>query len=284
MAYLDDYADALREETLREVADNFFGARKGVEDEKELLAGKIAALNDEAQNVLDLAATLHAMLLDEETVYDFYTGLGVRPGPFLRWVEPSRARLAEPTPWGLTFGSRFSRLVLSLYTRLREGVKTYLHGRYVADPRQPARKTLSLNYDTVCQWVDSVNQRIAQVNTNQSPSCVLSFAKGLEPEIMDRERLTEATLGGWACSLDAELAIRPVNVVALGLKFLPELPDPEAVRRWISRFARELCRPRGAEVRAALATLQGQDRGMHAAVAGARGLSRERARRARGES
>jgi hypothetical protein len=85
-----------------------------------------------------------------------------------------------------------------------------------------------------------------------APSCVLGFAKGLDCGAVEAERITGATLPGYACALDQDLKIPFVDCQALGLKEIPALPPQDQVKDKLRAFAKDVYKTDSSRVQALL--------------------------------
>lgn len=253
--HLDDYCDALTQETLVEMAENFFGERKSLDDEKERFEHQAGILRTYGESVLLKASLLHALLLNEENVHEFFGILGVQPGRLLLLVDPAKARLFLPLPAGFSCKRRYVKLVLRTYEAVADGFDIYLNGRYynLAGSKQ---KRLSVHYKLLKDWCGHINRRIRKVNEGLAPSCVLGFAHGLDVEALDRERISGATLENYACSLDESLAMTPVSCHEAGLVELPQLPPLDKVKHPVKQYAKALYSANKTQCKALLTSLR----------------------------
>lgn len=252
MSVMDEYADALSQEILVEMAESFFGARKSLDDEKELFRKKVEQVKHIAWTALARTGLLHALLLDNKAAPEFYKGLKVVPKRLFALVDPLKARLFLPMPWALGPKGRYEKLLIRTYEAVQDSFDEYLHGRYYEDPRFRGRKRLSLHYYLLKDWAEHINGRVNKVNVNQAPSCVLSFAKDMHVADREKERITEATLDGYSNTLNNDLAIAPVNIQKMGLPQLPDLPPLPEVKSFIADFARDLYESKRDEVLAVM--------------------------------
>lgn len=236
---LEAYADGLVEETLVETATTFFGARVALEQEVERYHAKAEELAEVEETVLRRAAQLHFLLLDGAAAEDFYGLIGVSPGHLLDAGEiVGRGEPDLSVPFALTPSGRYAKLVFGVYGQLVQAVEAYLHGEYSTDSR--GRKRLSVNYELLQEWCTRLNEKIDALNNDHSPSGTLCFVKGLDPAMIKRERLSEATLEGYTQELDRELAFKPVECLAMNYLAAPELPAPDKVRKQVLGFCRRL--------------------------------------------
>ncbi|TVM32498.1 hypothetical protein [Oceanidesulfovibrio marinus] len=256
MTVLEEFSKGLADEVLAEAADSFFSARVRIDREEELLRERAAALNRKVEHVLDAVALLHAMLLDKPTVLSFYKAVGLDPYAGEELCNHACGRtpvLSLGRPFGLTAASRFSRLMKLAYERAQRELNAYINGSYAKD--QEGRQRLSVNYVSVMNQCEELNEAIRKVNKNHAPSCVMNFCKCLDPDTMQKERVTGAVEGGSLCDLDHDLMMLPVDCSTLHLTPLPELPPLAAVAEAVTRFAKELYAKRGEEISRALESL-----------------------------
>lgn len=245
---LESYADGLVEETLLETATTFFGARVALEREIEHYHEAAEKLTRVEEGVLCRAATLHHLLLHAEAAREFYQLIGVKPGHLLDAAEVARCDFSGiEIPFAFTRRSRYAKLVLAAYAALVRASAAYLHGEYYTDSE--GRKRVSVNFGQLQKWCHDLNEKITALNRDHSPTGTLCFVKGLDPSLIERQRLSEATLDGYAQELDRELAFKPVECISLNYLAAPELPGVDAVRDIVLRFARGLYSRAGAEAR-----------------------------------
>lgn len=253
MAISDDFSDPLVEEILTDVAGTFFEKRRQLDDKIDLFYSYVNDLQRKETDVRSTAAFLNHLLLRGHQAPAFYKMLGVEGSLFT-------AAGTELTPAALVcmpfaFGSRarFVKLVGSAYTSLQKSCSAYLHGRSSPDPTaQPA--PADVYYDLVLEMHRLVNAEIGRVNDSVSPSCTLQFAKRLNPQATQKERIT----GGGAAvqSLDEKLCYRTIELDTLSLKKYPELPETGTVLPALERFCKALYKSHGKDIQAIVADLK----------------------------
>jgi len=230
----------LTQEALLEAADNFFGRRKALDDEKDLFEAKLKDLDRMRRSVLERAATLHR-LLPPGNAADFYTALGVDPGPLLAEsaaVRPLEGKAREwvmPKTWAWTGEGAYEKLAITAYAAVQDRLDEFLHGRVFVDSKT-GRKGISICYEELSAWCGRLNARIAGLNRSMPASATLGFAKGLSPHQLDQERLVDAPVDGLAQGLDQDLALAAVDCGRLEVLALPDLPRPADVRQALADF------------------------------------------------
>ena len=234
----------LAQEALAEAADNFFGRRKALDDEKDMFEANLADLARLRQSVLDRTATLHRLLLPGNAPA-FYATLGVDPGPLLEAAAaatPLGGKAREwvmPKTWAWTGEGEYEKLAITAYAAVQDRMDEFLHGRVYVDSKS-GRKGISVSLEALSAWCDRLNARITGLNRSMPASATLGFAKGLSPQQVEQERLVDAPVDGLAQGLDQDLAISGVDCGRVAALALPELPRPDAVRQAVARFCAEL--------------------------------------------
>ncbi len=268
MSHFDDFCNALAQETLMEMAENFFGERASIDEEKERFAIQAHNLRQQAQLALAKSALVHALLVTEENAHELYYRLGIRAGELMLHVEPEQARLDCPMPFAFTARHRHAKLLLLAYAAQQQACDAYMNGSYQTlpgHPNQPGRKRLTMHYKLLKDWAGHINRRIRKVNEGLAPSCVLGFARSMNVDSMEKERITGATLNNYCCSLDQDLAIAPVSCHDQGLMELPDLPPMKEVRHILRSLAGEVFSAHGEQLSALLHRLaSGRERDLTA--------------------
>jgi hypothetical protein len=251
---LDFLTEDLTQEALVEAADNFFGRRKALDDEKDLFEAKLADLAKLRQSVLDRAATLHCLLLPDN-VADFYAALGVEPGPLhaeAAAASPLGKKAREwvmPKSWAWTGEGEYEKLAITAYAAVQDRLDEFLHGRVFVDSKT-GKKGISVCHEALAAWCVRINAKVEALNRAMPASATLGFAKGLSPHLLEQERLVDAPVDGLAQGLDRDLAVQGVDCGRVAALTLPELPKPETARQAIVDFCCRLYDRCGNELRA----------------------------------
>lgn len=124
------FTSMLHEEVMTEMAESFFSARKGVDDEIDLFESKEADVALAGQRALCRCALLHTLLLGTEGSRGFFDALGVdiAPSGLLAKVAPVIPCLFMPLPWGISMKSRYTSLLVRVYSSVYAAFDMYLNG------------------------------------------------------------------------------------------------------------------------------------------------------------
>ena len=250
----DSPLESLGLEIKLEMARNFFGARRQVENEAEALRALAHKARDKQSKALRRAATLGVLLLDQGA--PFYARIGVDPGPLLTGLDDVQPSPAFRVPWALTAPGRYGKALLQAYSRLQDAVDEHLHSRWVKDEETPGKKRLSPSYELVKRLHAQINERIDEVNSSQSPSAVLGLSKRMDIGAKDYESSVGGTLDDFAPSLDESMRLPLVEWESLGLLELPDLPGAEQLAGEIRRFGKDIYRSSPDKARQALTRLK----------------------------
>ena len=235
-------------EILDEVAGSFFEARRTIEAKIDQFHAFVESLHKMADEVQSRAALLNLLLIDDRQAKAFYRMLGLDGEAFLA------AKIADPhnvlsgIPFGISFCSRYTQLVFTVYSNLQGACAIYLNGQpqSIKTPSQPDQEFIY--YHLIVKMLQLVNHEIKRINDSISPSCTLQFAKEFNPDLMTKERVTGSGITD-PQALDAKLCYRQIDLNTLGLIEFPLLPKLDEVRSSIKRFCKDLCNRYPAELK-----------------------------------
>ncbi|MFW5486974.1 MAG: hypothetical protein ACNI3A_00870 [Desulfovibrio sp.] len=238
----NDFSQALYDEVMGEMAGTFFGTRTRMEELTQALQSMAEHLAPLAAGVVYRGQTLHWLLPD---VGPFYKLLGMETENEARLAslftpgETMRPALPCGLPMAFTEAGRYAKTVFLAYEFLFKDADAYMHGVYSQHPDKPGRKLLSLHFLQVRDFCSKLNARIREVNTFQTPSGALQSMRTLQPEELDKQRLSGATLADYSQHLDEEMALPEVDFAQLNLPEFPDLPKPDDIKSALVNMARE---------------------------------------------
>lgn len=248
-----DFLESFYTEAMSEMAENFFGRRKLLEQRLAGFASLADRVRDVAGVTLRRFVSFFTLALDENLALAFLsTAQAAMPG-LLEHVR----RAGPPWPlkpsFGFTLAGRHQNTLEAAYRNLRQGVIDYQEGKYAPSWEDPRRVALSPNYTTLKELARVINLEVEKVNSAQPPSTVLAYAKGLDPLTQEREAVTGGLTGEDIGKIDRDMAFLPVDFEALALPALPEPSPLEAVSQELEALGRTVRAQRSPqEVRQAL--------------------------------
>lgn len=254
MADFQSLSDILAREALTDIAENFFGARRDMDDQLERFEHLLAELRAKEDQASRSGCFLNSLLLKGWAVNDFYQAIGVAPEEFHSHSRCDLAKSFPGVPFAVTTRGKYAKLVFSAYEVFQKAVQAFLHGEYYRDPRTGKMK-ITAHYQQVLETAVSINARIHDLNSNMSPVCVLQYVKGLDPAVMDKEKIVGLAPAGEGCSIDDKLAFRPIDIESLEDMDRPDLPPAEEVRERIEAFCKGLYAGHKTEIKALLAAI-----------------------------
>jgi hypothetical protein len=247
-----DLQGDLHAEIMTEMAENFFGRRRSLEDRLDQFYRLVVRVRRVGMETLVKWHTLFRLLLCDEGAKRLFESFGAAPAEILWYCKTVNELRPMRRPLALTGFSRYLKTVERLYEDLRQAASDYNLGAFAPDPLDFRKKRAIPGYEQVKGMCGEINAEIKAVNEGQSPLSVLSFAKGLDPAGVQRENIAGATLAD-VQKIDRDMAFVPISFEDLGLPHIPELPPLEAVRTDIRSLCRSLYESRREEIDALLA-------------------------------
>lgn len=237
---MEKYADDLHSEVMTEMAESFFSRRVQLEESLDHFHRLVTRIRPIGMETLRRWRTLFQLLLGGEEAWAFMHSLGGNPDHLLSFSMPFGELCLLRQPMALTVRGKYVKTVLRCYEELRKSALDYNEGVYVADARDPRKKRRVPGLAQVKALCLEVNREICAVNEHQSPYCVLSFAKSMDPVRLHQERIAGAVIDGDAMRIDKDLAFLPVIFEDLGLPDIPTPPPLESVHNDAVRLCKTL--------------------------------------------
>ena len=251
-SFLEDFYN----ETMTEMAENFFARRRRGETRLEGFRALAGDVRETGLRALRHWGALFALLVDEELAVGFFRECGVDASALPAQAAAAGDPWRFTPPFALTFAGRYAKSVRYVYMAVHAATQDYLHGAYGTDTHNPARKILLPNLDALKTLAGTLNAEVEGVNTGQSPSTVLSFAKSMDPTEVEKEAVVGGM--GWedVRKLDRELAFKVIDLDALGLPDLPDIPPLDDVEVQWDALSSAISKLRNEEARRALKWLK----------------------------
>ena len=242
MSKINKLADGIIEDTLKEAADTFFGRRRDIEHEVNLFEQKVKELRPLARKIEQTVQSLNFLLLEGREVENFWNYLNIE----FPLDTVSVWKLDVTVPFGLTVKSRYTKLLVYVYTTLSKLIEEYSHGKEVKDTEIKGRKLITVNYNFLQKWVAEINEKIDDINYYHKPSDVLQFAKKMHVAEMEKEMIAGAPM---KYTIDKELHMDKMNFSDYKLIKYPDLPCDNKTIKQIKQFAHDTVKKNEQEIK-----------------------------------
>jgi len=205
-----------------DIASGFFGARKAIDDERELFERTECHIRLAEQRALNICAQLKVLLTSERDVEQLLRILGV-PVDFLHRVELADPWLSMPLSFALTAERRYRRCVLDTYDRMRTAFEQFMHGAtYKKDTIEKYGHITG--YYRYMEWCDELNTRIKKVNRDHAPTQVLSVVREMDVDKVAKQRAVGTVNSEVGCVPGDDMCLMLLPKEEFEHMQLPELP------------------------------------------------------------
>ena len=259
MGPIKDIGDMLVEEVLTDVATTYFSERKEIEDQVRLFGRYVNDLAQKELKITKLIAGLNYLLLKKAYVVDFFQNLGLTPDSFITVDrELYTDTLPGELPRAFTLKSKYAQLVLSAYTQLQKAISAYMEGEedYNSFSEEKRRHKMEVNYNMVLHMAQLINEKINLLNEKKSPSSVLQFAKSLNTELSEKERVTGAMSSDYEKRLNKKMVINVIDMDKISITTYPRPPETREVRKKIISWCKKRVKSNKKEVLQTIAHLK----------------------------
>ncbi len=231
----------LADEFLTDVATAFFDARCQLDAMIEAFEDAVSRLRKKAVRVVENAAVLKAVLIEEAAFHALLERLGADPAAFgAAGPADVPLRIGLPPLWGRR--RRYRAVVAEAYRRLAAGVEDYRDGVPEGSAPGDGLAGEPVYYRLVEEMARLINERIAVVNRRACPSELLAYVKQFDPGRVEREGLTGGGSGNGG--LDDRLCYLPLDFDALHLPVFPRLAPLARARAAVTDAADAVYRDR----------------------------------------
>ena len=248
--------DPLALDILAETARGFFGARVQLEKKIQLLEAFVAALAQKADTLRGFAAYLNHLLMTPQNAAAFYAAMGVPDAPFSTIPGEDRPGPEENAGVALTAKGKYYKLLRQAYARLETACRDYLYG---AEDEESTSEEIPVYLSMIMKMAEVINSEIKALNRNRPPSDTLQFVGQLNTGARAKTAAT-GTPSQYA-GMDEKLGYAPVDINALNIVRIPELPPLQNADPQIRRFIEQLYATQKKQVKALLAELRRSSRG-----------------------
>ena len=236
-----DLGDYLVEEVLTDLATNYLGERKEIEDQVKLFGDYVTDLARQAKTVTKRIGMLNYLLLKKEYREDFFNTIAVNTKELPAVAGEVYADvMPDVLPHAITMKTKYIRWVTTVYDGLQKAVSAYMEGEtdYQAFSEEKNSRKLKTNYSMVIHMAQLINEKITRANLKRSPASVLQFARSLDLGKAEKERVTGAMSSDYEERLDRKLVLKTINIENLPLRTFPKMPQTQTVRKKIAAFCK----------------------------------------------
>ncbi|MBI4807237.1 MAG: hypothetical protein HY795_18640 [Desulfovibrio sp.] len=248
-----DFFDEFYNETMTEMAENFFSRRKEMEARLEGFASLAGGVKSVAVKALRKWNTLFTLLVDADVALTFFRERGMQAGHIPALAAAAGDPWRFKPPFAFTEASRYRKSVRYAYEAVRQATLDYNEGSYGNDPKNPRKKVLLPNYATLKDLAEKINAEVCSVNTCQTPSTVLAYAKSMDPHAAGKEAIVGGMTGEDVCKIDSDMAFKPVDFEGLALPVLPTPPALEEIQSSLDEMSDTIFSVRRGDAKRALA-------------------------------
>ena len=253
-----DFGDIIIEEVLADTANDFFGKRKIIENQVDMLQTYVKKLSKKSFSISKHLSLLGYLLLERTNTNAFFKQIGtVDCEILLKGKQPYFDLLPQKAKLGVGSKKKFYRLIFYLYKQIQTLCDAYNRGQIYGDAtgQDSVEKDPEVNFQFIMNMVNLINENIRKVNVEKSPSSVLQFAKSFNSDAAQKEKITGAMSADYNQHLNQKMRIDLINPEKLEMDKYPLLPAPEAVKVKIKEYCRLFYKNNKDEVRQMLREL-----------------------------
>lgn len=233
----DDISAALLYQVKKEIAENYFGARKGIEEEKAALAERVKVHRDTAGKlVYQDFCRIYQILGSKALVQQFWEIVGIETQVFydrylLEAGDIASCLLKTVKTRGLTRHGRYRNLLLDCYKLLVKDIERYREGQADLEEERLI-----------------INEEIAQLSANYSLTEILTFVHSIEDVGSLAGVLGANTVPTQRQDLETKLAMHKLESLGEEHIELPPLPPLSTVKGKLKRLAEKAMEGRAARL------------------------------------
>ncbi len=254
MAALKDLSNALTDEFLNDMATNFFGARKDIDDTLEYFESLSGQLLEQIEDIHKSCALLRLVCFGEDGYNEFCKCAGIDPSLFNIPSGTEPTTFTDKPSFSITNKGEYIKWVSLAYHQLAHSVEKYMHGIVTSSKADQGRKIRSLNRIDFYLFAEDINAKIVKVNTNSTPSEVLKFTKSLDPVAVAKQNIT-GCVGPECDIIDNDMAFKTINIEELNFPEFPDLPADEKIPSFVCKFCSKMYAKNKSEVKSLLKKL-----------------------------
>jgi hypothetical protein len=235
-----DIAAALAYQVKKEIAENYFGTRRELEEERGDLVSQAKKIQKAwAQEVQAPLVLMGGLLLDPETVKSFFALLGQESLPLAAPDRPdrtfSKAVVACPPPFAFTSQAKYQALIAQLY-----GL-AWGRSQPVLEKVRALEKKVAL-----------YNEDLAKFSLSYSLQEILAFIKAIEGHSELKGVLGENTDPRAVPELEKKMMLKSLDFLSLGLSQVKPLPKLSQIRESLRSLVKQAFRRNEEQIKSCL--------------------------------
>ncbi len=240
-----DFGTALLEEVFTDMAENFFGARKQLENMMELFDTFVEGCRKKEKDVIVKAGFFNHLILNQLGIRIFYESIRTDLPPLLSECRFTENILPEHLPFSLTAKGEYTNTVLWAYNALQEACHEYMYGKY---HYEDGREIAMPNYRLVEEMCAQINESVCKVNSNMPPGAVLECVRKFTTDSEVNACIAGAAFTEAESKINEKLAFHQIDFNALNLVIYPDLPEEKDISSQIVSFCRKYYSDHKAEI------------------------------------
>lgn len=223
-----DISQFLNYEIKKELADRYFGFRKLIEDDKELLEHDIYLHNRTVgQRIVYDLNRIYILLQNEELIQEFLEITGLEEkiyfDPYILTSPTLRARVFEGVKSrGLTAGGRFKRLIMETYEQLVTDVQEYRE-----------------KYEELLESQETIEEEIKIFTRQNDIGTIMGFLRNMDGHFESGGVMQGALETGFSESIEKKLRLTPPVQVALEIPVVPPLIPLPQIKKNLKKLAEQ---------------------------------------------
>ena len=226
MSIDQDISKVLTYQIKREIAENYFGFRKLIEEDKAALLQRITDQARILERIRDQDLARICLLLKDDyliTSFQNLTGLSqkILTLPPRQDDNALRSLLqGEFEVWGFSMASRFRKLVYKCYEALYHSGEKYRQG-----------------YTGLMEERELINEEIRLFTQRHDLGEIMGFLHSMETVDHPCDSIAGSIEQGVFEDLEKKMRIDPLPSLEKYLPFLPSLSPPEMIHKMLNRLA-----------------------------------------------
>lgn len=231
----EDFGTVMLEEVFTDMAENFFGARKQLENMIELFDSYVKVCIENTKEIDVKAGFLNHLLLNQAGIRKFYQTIQTDLPPILHECKFSENIMPEYLPFAITAKGEYSNIILWAYNSMQTAVHEYMYGKYYYEN---GREIALPHYRLLEEMCVQINETVHKVNSNMPPGVVLECVRKFTTDSEMNACIAGVAFTESESKINEKLAFHQINFNSLNLVKYPTLPTEKEVSSKIISFCK----------------------------------------------